>query len=96
MYRSGETSTATYDDDDERAARWTLRLLAVALFVAVVSVTIFVSILTLRDDAPSATHGHHPSAGDGHHPAPAHRGRAAAGHRAGRLRDVRGKRRWPR
>jgi hypothetical protein len=54
LYRYGETSTATYDDADERAARWTLRLLAVALFVAVVSVTIFVSILTLRDDAPRA------------------------------------------
>lgn len=58
MYRFGDTRTDIrpgFDDDDERAARWTLRLLAVAVFVAVVSVTIFVSLWALNDEAPKTT-----------------------------------------
>jgi hypothetical protein len=57
LYRFGDTQTdfrPGYDGDDERAARWTLRLLAVAVFVAVVSVTIFVSLWALNDEAPRA------------------------------------------
>ena len=57
MYPYGDTRTETlpvYDDGDERAARWTLRLLAVALFVAVLSVTVFVSLSFIHDDDPSS------------------------------------------
>ena len=53
MYPYGDTRTETvpvYDDRDERAARWTLRFLAVALFVAVLSVTAFVSLSIIHDD----------------------------------------------
>lgn len=53
MYPYGDTRTESvpvYDDRDERAARWTLRLLAVALFVAVLSVTAFVSLQIINDD----------------------------------------------
>lgn len=53
MYPYGDIRTETlpvHDDDDERAARWTLRLLAVAVFVAVLSVTTFVSLSALNDD----------------------------------------------
>ena len=53
MYPYGDTRTEpvpVYDDRDERAARWTLRLLAVALFVAVLSVTAFVSLSIVHDD----------------------------------------------
>ena len=56
MHPYGDTRTDTlpvYDDGDERAARWTLRLLAVAVFVAVVSVTVFVSLSALNDDDPA-------------------------------------------
>ena len=56
MHPYGDTRTQpapVYDDRDEREARWTIRLLAVALFVAVVSVTIFVSLsIVNRDEAP--------------------------------------------
>jgi hypothetical protein len=58
LYPYGDTRTETrsvYDDGDERAARWTLRLLAVALFVAVVGATLVLSLLSLEDEAPSAT-----------------------------------------
>jgi hypothetical protein len=60
LYPYGDTRTdfaPVSDDGDERAARRTLRLLAVALFVAVLAVTVFVSLLVIhRDDAaPSAS-----------------------------------------
>jgi len=52
----GDTRTQpvpVYDDRDEREARWTIRLLAVAVFVAVLSVTVFVSLSIIHDgDAP--------------------------------------------
>ncbi len=56
MYPYGDTRTETlpeYHDGDDRAARRTGRLLAVALFVAVVSVTVFVSLSALNDDEPA-------------------------------------------
>ena len=52
MYPYGDTRTDTlpvYDDGDERAARRTVRLLAVAVFVAVVALTVFVSLWALGD-----------------------------------------------
>lgn len=59
MYPYGDTRTQTqptYDDGDERAARWTLRFLAVAVFVAVLAVTVFVSLSLVNDDpAPSSS-----------------------------------------
>jgi hypothetical protein len=38
------------DDDDERAARWTVRFLAVGFFVAVLAVTLVVSLASLGDE----------------------------------------------
>ena len=52
MYPYGDTRTDTlpvYDDGDDRAARRTVRLLAVAVFVAVLAVTVFVSLWALAD-----------------------------------------------
>ena len=59
MYPYGDTRTETvpvYEDGDDRAARRTVRLLAVALFVAVLSVTVFVSLSLINDGGagPSA------------------------------------------
>ena len=59
MYPYGDTRTDTrpidVDDRDERAARWTVRFLAVALFVAVLGATLVLSLLTLDDEEPSPT-----------------------------------------
>ncbi|MGI8810017.1 MAG: hypothetical protein ACR2KK_19665 [Acidimicrobiales bacterium] len=62
MYPYGDTRTQAqpiYDDGDERAARWTLRFLAVAVFVAVLAVTVFVSLSMVNksDPSPSARTG---------------------------------------
>ena len=56
MYPYGDTRTETlpvYDEGDDRAARRTVRLLAVAVFVAVLSATVFVSLWALGDSDPS-------------------------------------------
>ena len=54
MYPYGDTRTETMpgygDDRDDRAARRTVRLLAVAVFVAVLAVTVYVSLSALGDD----------------------------------------------
>ena len=53
MHPYGDTRTETlpvYDHGDDRAARRTVRLLAVALFVAVVSATVFLSLSALNDE----------------------------------------------
>ncbi len=57
MYPYGDTRTETLPEypGDERAARWTLRLLAAAVFVAVVSVTVFVSLSALDDEETGPT-----------------------------------------
>jgi hypothetical protein len=60
LYPYGDTRTdfaPVHDDGDERAARWTLRFLAVALFVAVLAVTTFVSLMIVHHDdvAPTAS-----------------------------------------
>ncbi len=66
MYPYGDTRTDTrpihVDDGDERAARWTVRFLAVAVFVAVLGATLAFSLMALDDEA------RHPRAGSG--PAP--------------------------
>lgn len=52
MFPYGDTRTDTvpvYDDGDDRAARRTVRLLAVSFFVAVLAVTVFVSLWALGD-----------------------------------------------
>ncbi len=56
MYPYGDTRTQTVpvDDGDERAARWTLRFLGVAIFVAVMAVTLFVSLSTLDGTSPAS------------------------------------------
>ena len=54
----GDTRTETlpvYDEGDERAARRTVRLFAVALFVAVAAVTVFVSLSALEDSDPAVS-----------------------------------------
>jgi hypothetical protein len=59
LYPYGDTRADTRpiyaDDGDERAARRTLRFLAVALFVAVVGATLVVSLKMLEDEAPTST-----------------------------------------
>jgi len=60
LYPYGDTRTdhrPVYDDGDERAARWTLRFLAAGAFVAVLGVTIFVSLSMLHknDSEPAPT-----------------------------------------
>jgi len=62
LYPYGDTRTDSrpsgvpFDDDaDERAARRTLRFLAVAVFVAVMAVTLFVSLSTLDGTSPAST-----------------------------------------
>ncbi len=57
MYPYGDTRTQTqpvYDDRDERAARWTLRFLAIGAFVAVLGITVFVSLVALHDEEAPA------------------------------------------
>lgn len=52
MYPSGDTRTdvrPAYDDDDVRAARWTVRFLAVAVFVVVLAGTLVLSLVALED-----------------------------------------------
>lgn len=59
MYPYGDTRADTRpiyaDDPDERAARWTLRFLAVALAVAVLAGTLVLSLMALDDDDPGST-----------------------------------------
>ncbi len=59
MYPYGDTRADTrpiyVDDGDERAARRTVRFLALALFVAVVGATLVVSLKMLEDEAPTPT-----------------------------------------
>lgn len=54
MYPYGDIRTQTMpgygNDGDDRAARRTVRLLAVAVFVAVLAVTVYVSLSALGDD----------------------------------------------
>jgi hypothetical protein len=50
-------SAPVYDDGDERAARWTLRFLAVAVLVAVMAATVMFSLFSLDDSAPSSSAG---------------------------------------
>ena len=63
MYPYGDTrvnAPPAYDEGDERAARWTLRLLAAALFVVAIGAALFLSLASLRDDeidAPAAKTG---------------------------------------
>lgn len=60
MYPYGDTRTQpqpVYDDRDERAARWTVRFLAVSLFVAVAGAAVFVTLYTLRDESPGRASG---------------------------------------
>jgi hypothetical protein len=57
LYPYGDTRTQAppiYDDRDERAAKWTLRFLAIGAFVAVLGATLFVSLNALHDQAPGA------------------------------------------
>lgn len=57
MYPYGDIRTETMpgygDDGDDRAARRTVRLLAVAVFVAVLAGTVYLSLSALGDDAAS-------------------------------------------
>ena len=59
MYPYGDTRTDTrpiyVDDGDERAARRTVRFLAVALFVAVLGGTLVLSLMALEGDERSPT-----------------------------------------
>ncbi len=59
MYPYGDTRADNrpiyLDDPDERAARWTLRFLAVALAVAVLAGTLVLSLMALDDESPSST-----------------------------------------
>ncbi len=63
MHPYGDTRTDTrpiyVDDGDERAARRTVRFLAVGLFVAVLGVTLVVSLMSLEDEErePSSAAG---------------------------------------
>ena len=66
MYPYGDTRTQpepqpVYDDHDERAARRTVRFLAVGLFVAVIGVTVFLTLNTLQDDDASSSAGPPPA-----------------------------------
>ncbi len=59
MYPYGDTRTENYpppvtDDRDERAAVWTARAFYAAVFVALVCGAIFVSLWSIRGDAPAA------------------------------------------
>ena len=56
MYPYGDTRTQpqpVYDDGDVRAARRTIRFFAVSLFVAVAGAAVFLTLNSLRGDAPS-------------------------------------------
>ena len=58
MYPYGDTRTQNYpppvsDDRDHRAAVWTARAFYAAVFVAVICAAVFVSLWTIRDDAPA-------------------------------------------
>ena len=55
MQRYGERSTNAHDPDADRAARWTVRFLAVALFVAVIAVVLRLTLLSLDDEPASGT-----------------------------------------
>ena len=58
MYPYGDTRTETvpaYDEGDERAARWTIRLLGVAVFVVVMAATLVFSLFSLEDSSPTAS-----------------------------------------
>jgi hypothetical protein len=62
LYPYGDTRTHTqpqpvYDDGDERAARWTIRFLAVGVFVAVVSVAVFFTLNAIHDGGSSRASG---------------------------------------
>ena len=57
MYPYGDTRTdfrPADDDGEERAARWTLRFLAAGAFVAVLGITVFVSLSMLHDQREAA------------------------------------------
>ena len=54
MQRYGERDLGYSDPDTDRAARWTVRLLAVALFVAVIAVVLRLTLLSLDDDSSGA------------------------------------------
>lgn len=57
MHPYGDTRVETrpaYDDRDERAARWTLRFLAVSVFVAVIGVTLVITLASLGDEPAPA------------------------------------------
>ena len=60
MYPYGDTRTQpqpVYDDHDERAARRTVRFLAVGLFVAVAGVAVFLTLNAIRGDGSSRSGG---------------------------------------
>ncbi len=60
MYPYGDTRTQpqpVYDDHDERAARWTIRFLAVGLVVAVAGLAVFLTLNSIRGDDPSGSAG---------------------------------------
>lgn len=59
MYPYGDTRTGNHpppvsDDRDERAAVWTARAFYAAVFVALICGAVFVSLWSIRDDAPAA------------------------------------------
>ena len=57
MYNFGNTRTESppvYDDRDDRAARWTLRLLAASVFVVVLCAALMLTLLSLRDETPDS------------------------------------------
>lgn len=60
MYPYGDTRTQNYppplsDDGDERAAVWTARAFYASVFIAVVCGAIFLTLWSIRDDAPAKT-----------------------------------------
>lgn len=60
MHPYGDTRVEmrpSYDDRDERSARWTLRFLAAALFVAVIGATLVASLASLGDEPAPARGG---------------------------------------
>lgn len=64
MYPYGDARTRPVpvpDDGDERAARRTVRFLAVAVFVAVAGAAVFVTLYSLRDEDPSSSAGSPPA-----------------------------------
>lgn len=57
MQRYGERVGEIPSEDADRAARWTIRFLAVALFVAVIAVVLRVSLLSLDDGSSGPAQG---------------------------------------